>query len=245
MTTQRLDEVLVARGLYGSRSRARDAIKRGTILVNDVPVTKPGAAVDSSARIETRDQARRYVSRAALKLRHGLDQFRLSPRGCICLDLGAATGGFTQVLLEAGAQRVIAVDVGHGQFDHRLAADRRVTLFEGLNARALSTEHLPEPPSFIVCDVSFISLTLALPQALVLAKPGAKLVALIKPQFEAGRAATGRRGVVRDGTTHAMVCRSIAEWIGNQGWRVTGIIPSPVAGGDGNAEFLIAAEKPC
>ena len=245
MTRQRLDEALVVRGHYASRSRARDAILRGTVKIAGLPAEKPGQPVDKDAVIEIDDRARAYVSRAALKLIHGLDHFGLSPLGCYALDIGASTGGFTQVLLERGAKHVVAIDVGHGQLDAGLNSDPRVTPIEGLNGRYLTAQHLTEPLEFIVCDVSFISLTLALPNAMTLAAPGARLVALIKPQFEAGREGLDKNGVVRDATVHEEVCRKIAGWLGEQGWRVTGLVPSPVAGGDGNAEFLIAAEKPC
>jgi 23S rRNA (cytidine1920-2'-O)/16S rRNA (cytidine1409-2'-O)-methyltransferase len=215
------------------------------VLIDGRPASKPAQMVDQGALITLSDPAQHYVSRAALKLLHGLDHFGLSPEGLFCLDLGASTGGFTQVLLERGARHVVALDVGHGQFDSTLAQEPRITLIEGLNARDLEVQALPEPPQFIVCDVSFISLTLALPRALALAAPGARLVALIKPQFEAGPEALGKGGIIRDPLAHEAVCQKIARWIGVEGWRVIGLAPSPVEGGDGNAEFLIAAEKPC
>ena len=198
------------------------------------------------ADIEIADEARAYVSRAALKLIHALDHFALSPKDRDCLDIGASTGGFTQVLLERGARHVTAIDVGHGQLAESLRDDPRVTLIEGLNARDLTPAHLAEPPQFIVADVSFISLKLALPPALDLAEPGAKLVALIKPQFEAGKEALGKCWH-RAGSRHYVKrCATISPLGSNhQGWRVIGMTPSPIAGGDGNREFLIAAEKPC
>lgn len=245
MTPQRLDEALVARGLYATRSRARDAILRGAISVNGETAKKPGQLIGSAAEVSVADPAMAYVSRAALKLVHGLDSFALSPAGLHALDIGASSGGFTQVLLERGAKHVTAIDVGHGQFSETLATDARVTLREGLNARELRSGHVSGPVQFIVCDVSFISLTLALGPALALAEPGAGLVALIKPQFEAGREALDRKGIVRDPARHDEACRKIAGWIGEQGWKVIGLVPSPVPGGDGNTEFLIAAEKPC
>jgi 23S rRNA (cytidine1920-2'-O)/16S rRNA (cytidine1409-2'-O)-methyltransferase len=242
---RRLDQLLVDRGLMPTRARARDAILRGTVYVNGIVALKPAAMVDSAAVLGTDDPARGYVSRAALKLAHALDCFGIDPAGLDCLDLGASTGGFTQVLLERGAARVTSIDVGHGQLAPALAADPRVSAIEGLNARDLRTEHLAAPPRLIVCDVSFISLTLALPPALALAAPGARLVALIKPQFEAGRVAVAKGGVVRDPAMHREVCASIGAWIeGEQGWQVLGVEPSPIAGGDGNREFLLAAAKP-
>ncbi|MFN4143574.1 TlyA family RNA methyltransferase [Aestuariivirga sp.] len=237
---QRLDEALVARGLYPSRSRARDAVLRGTVLVDGEKATKPSQSVGEGSNISLQDEARHYVSRAALKLKHGLSHFGIEARGRMCLDIGASTGGFTQVLLEQGAAHVTAVDVGHGQMK---VEDPRLTLIEGLNARDLSSAHVTGPVDLIVCDVSFISLRLALPKALALAQPGAALVALIKPQFEAGREAVGKGGMVSDPHEHARVCREIAEFLRGEGWRVLGITDSPVEGGDGNREFLIGAVK--
>lgn len=191
----RLDELLVRRGLYASRSRARDAIGRRAVSVDGVVVAKPGQAVPAASDIAVDDPAARYVSRAALKLIAGLDHFRLDPAGAHALDIGASTGGFTQVLLERGAAHVVALDVGHGQLDKSLHEDPRVTVIEGLNARDLSLDDLDgKAPDFLVSDVSFISLTLALPPALALAAQGAKGVFLVKPQFEAGRDAIGKGG---------------------------------------------------
>lgn len=245
MTRRRLDDELVARGLYPSRARARDAIRRGAVRVSGKVITKAGQPVAVDAAITLDDPAQAYVSRAALKLIHALDHFELSPLGCDCLDIGASTGGFTQVLLERGAAHVTAIDVGHDQMAQSLRDDPRVTLVEGLNARELMSAHLSNSPDFLVADVSFISLKLALPSALALAKPGAKLVALIKPQFEAGRDRIGKGGVVVGDDIHATICADIADWIKSQEWRVIGLTPSPIEGGDGNREFLIAAEKPC
>ncbi len=243
MTRKRLDEALVERGLYPTRSRARDAIKRGTVTVDGITVTKPAQPVAGNAVITLADEARAYVSRAALKLSHALDCFSLSPSGLNCLDIGASTGGFSEVLLEREAAHVTAIDVGHDQFAASLRDDPRVTLREGLNARDLMPAHLKAPLQFIVCDVSFISLKLALPQALDLAVPGARLVALIKPQFEAGREALGRDGVVKSETLRQQICDDIASWLKAQEWNVIGLAPSPLKGGSGNSEFLIAAEK--
>lgn len=245
MTRRRLDDELVARGLYPSRARARDAILRGTVSISGKPATKPAQPVDGEAAINVSDAAQPYVSRAAIKLLHALEHFGLSPEGRDCLDIGASTGGFTQVLLERGAKRVVALDVGHAQLAGALRNDARVTVIEGLNARDLNSGHLPFLPAFIVADVSFISLKLALPSALTLAKPGASLVALIKPQFEAGKENIGKGGIVSDKTIHATIYRDIETWIAAKGWRVIGVTASPMMGGDGNREFLIAAEKPC
>lgn len=240
----RLDQLLVDRGLYDSRARARDAIRRGRVKIDGRTAAKAGMSVPADASIAVEDEARGYVSRAALKLVHALDRFALSPAGLSALDLGAAAGGFTQVLLDRGARRVTAIDVGHGQLAPQLTDDPRIALIEGLNARDLRAEHLSEPPDAVVADLSFISLKLALPPALALAKPGAWLVALIKPQFEAGRTALGKGGLVRDPAVHAAVCRDIAGWLDGLGWRVVGVEPSPITGGSGNREFLIAARKP-
>lgn len=243
MTRTRLDEALVARGLYATRSRARDAILRGTVKVDDRIATKPSLSMEENASISIDDPAQRYVSRAALKLLHALDRFSISPEGRYCLDIGASAGGFTQVLLERGAKHITAIDVGHGQMADEIALDRRVTNIEGLNAREISLANVQETPGLIVCDASFISLKLVLPAALDLAVREAILVALIKPQFEAGRKALGKSGIVTDPAIHQRVCGEIAAWLDGRGWQVKGLEPSPIEGGDGNKEFLIVAEK--
>ena len=239
----RLDEELVRRGLYASRARARDAVLRGTVSINGLVAHKPAQGAGAGDEITLADEARGYVSRAALKLLQGLDHFELSPAGLNALDVGASTGGFTQVLLERGAAHVTALDVGHGQLADVLRDDARVAVLEGLNARDLVAADLPHVPQFIVSDVSFISLKLALPPALALAVPGAHLVALVKPQFEAGRDKLGSGGIVRDEAVQAAVCDDIAAWLREMGWTVIGLTPSPVHGGDGNVEFLIGAVK--
>ena len=237
---QRLDELLVARGFYASRSRARDAILRGTVSVSGTTATKPAQMVEATAAIALADKAQHYVSRAALKLKHGLEHFGISAKGAHALDIGASTGGFTQVLLEQGAAHITAIDVGHGQM---MVNDRRVTVIEGLNARDLTRQHLAHAIDLIVCDVSFISLKLALPAALALAEQGAHLVALIKPQFEVGRDALGKGGIVTGEAERQRICAEIAACLQDQGWTVLGLTPSPIPGGDGNIEFLIAARK--
>jgi 23S rRNA (cytidine1920-2'-O)/16S rRNA (cytidine1409-2'-O)-methyltransferase len=241
VTRRRLDDELVRRGLYASRSRARDAILRGTVAVNGAPAAKPAQLVGEQAAIDLHDAAHAYVSRAALKLRHALTAFEINVQDRRALDIGASTGGFTQVLLEQGAAHVTSIDVGHGQIAPQLAADPRVTSLEGLNARDLDAVHLAGPIDLIVCDVSFISLKLALPKALSLVEPGARLVALIKPQFEVGREALGKGGLVTGPAEHDRVCREVTEFLVASGWQTTGLIPSPIAGGDGNKEFLVAA----
>jgi 23S rRNA (cytidine1920-2'-O)/16S rRNA (cytidine1409-2'-O)-methyltransferase len=243
VTSQRLDEALVARGLAQSRSRARDAILRGTVSVNDVPARKPSQGVFAGDKIRTEDEAQRFVSRAALKLLHGLAFFNISPKDRIALDLGASTGGFTQVLLEKGATHVIAVDVGHGQMVPHVASNPRVTLYEGMNARDLTNEEVPSTVSLIVADVSFISLRLVLMPTLTLVAAGTELLVLLKPQFEVGRHYVGRGGIVTDMEQHERVCNEVSAFLEAEGWTVKGITPSPMEGGDGNAEFLLAAVK--
>ena len=243
-TKTRLDVLLVERSLAATRSKARDAITRGGVTVDGTVVSKPAQQVAVTASLELREEASPYVSRAALKLLHGLDHFGIDPKDRSALDIGASTGGFTQVLLERGAAHVTALDVGHGQFDETLRNDPRVTVLERLNARDLKPEHLKRAPDLIVCDVSFISLTLALPPALGLARPGAHLLALIKPQFEAGRGHVGKGGIVREASVHEQVCERIEAWLRcDMGWPVLGLTPSPIEGRDGNREFLIAGRK--
>lgn len=241
----RLDDLLVRRGLFATRSRARDAVMRGAVSVGGVPAAKPGQPTQADAAIEIDDPARNYVSRAALKLVAGLDAFAFDPAGSVALDVGASTGGFTQVLLERGAAKVFALDVGHGQLDARLAGDPRVVSLEKLNARDLTPAHLDgERPDMVVSDVSFISLKLALPPALDHAAPGARCVLLIKPQFEAGRAAIGKGGLLRDPADGERVAADLAVWLAARpGWRALGTVPSPIEGGDGNREFLLAGVK--
>jgi 23S rRNA (cytidine1920-2'-O)/16S rRNA (cytidine1409-2'-O)-methyltransferase len=243
VTRHRLDELLVQRGLYSSRSRARDAITRGTVTVDGFVAAKPAQNTGPESRIEIRDEARGYVSRSALKLKSGINFFNITVKGLNCLDIGASTGGFTQVLVEQGAAHVTAIDVGHGQFDASLQSNPRVTSIEGLNSRDLTADHLKHKIEFIVCDVSFISLKLALPAALALVESGTRLIALIKPQFEAGRDAVGRGGIVSDPQEHDRVCKEISEFLIAENWQVLGITPSSIEGGDGNKEFLIAAVK--
>jgi 23S rRNA (cytidine1920-2'-O)/16S rRNA (cytidine1409-2'-O)-methyltransferase len=241
----RLDQLLVSRGLFDSRSRGRDAIRRGTVKVDGVAATKAGALVAPEAGISVDDPAQAYVSRAALKLIAGLDHFSLSPEGLDCLDIGASTGGFTQVLLERGAGHVVAVDVGHDQLDRRMRDDPRISNLEDLNARALDADHLgARTIEAIVSDVSFISLRLALPPALELAASGAWCVLLVKPQFEAGRDAIGKGGILKDSALGPKIAGDLELWLNSLGgWQSLGVIPSPISGGDGNQEFLLAGRK--
>ena len=244
--TLRLDQLLLNAGLVASRSRARDAISRGTVRVNGRVVTKPSSTFPASAVIEIDDPAQAYVSRAALKLKAALDEFGLDPAGLDCLDIGASTGGFTDILLERGAAHVIAVDVGHDQLHPRLREDERITNYEGLNARVLDEDHLEDREiGVVVSDVSFISLKLALPPALEMAQPGAFCVLLVKPQFEAGREAISKAGLLKEPETAPLVAAELERWlVEDMGWQSLGLIPSPIAGGDGNEEFLLAGVKP-
>ena len=242
---QRLDQLLVALGLFDSRSRARDAIARGTVRVDGHVATKPGQTFAAGVSIDVDDPAKAYVSRAALKLVAALDHFELDPKELNCLDVGASTGGFSQVLLERGAAHVTAIDVGHGQMHERISGDPRVTNIEGLNARNLAEGDLSgRAIHFVVSDVSFISLKLALPPALKLAATGATCVLLVKPQFEAGREAIGKGGLLKDPDSAPAVAAELERWLTeDMGWTSLGLIPSPIAGGDGNQEFLLAGRK--
>jgi len=240
MSTERLDQLLVSRGLFSTRARARDAILRGTVKIDGRICRKPAQKTSADAELSADDPAAKYVSRAALKLLAGLDKFDVDPSGKICLDVGSSTGGFTQVLLERGAARVHAVDVGHDQFHPSLRNEPRVNLREGLNARELNGNDLHgDAPGLIVSDVSFISLKLALPPALDLAAKGAKAVLLVKPQFEAGREHIGKGGLV-DPEIAENVAEDLRGWLdAYPDWRSDGLLPSPIPGGDGNLEWLL------
>jgi 23S rRNA (cytidine1920-2'-O)/16S rRNA (cytidine1409-2'-O)-methyltransferase len=241
---KRLDVVLVERGLAPSRSRARDLIKYGKVLVDRQVCTKAGAEVGVEQMLTLEPASVGGVSRGGAKLAAALDAFGFKPKGRIALDVGASTGGFTEVLLERGAAKVYAVDVGHGQLHTRLKADPRVVSMEECDARSLTRELIPEPVGAIVADVSFISLAKALPAPLELAAPGAWLVALVKPQFEAGRARIGKRGIVRDERARHAAVEEVRAWLAAQeSWRVVGVVPSPIRGGSGNEEFLMGARK--
>ena len=242
MPKERADKRVVDAGLADSRTRAQALILAGQVVIGDHAVAKPGELVDAAAPVRLKGQPLPYVSRGGLKLAHALDHFALDVRGLDALDVGASTGGFTDVLLQRGARAVCAVDVGHNQLAFALRNDARVTVMEGVNARSLDVTSLPFVPGIVVCDVSFISLTLVLPAALDLARPGAHLVALIKPQFEAGPRAA-KKGVVRDGAVHAAVCEKLSALVQSLGWRVGGVIPSPISGRDGNREFFIGAAR--
>src|SRR5579872_4852558 len=240
----RADQLLVDRGLAESRNRAQALIMAGKVFTGERRVTKPGDSLPSNSQIEVRGQDHPWVSRGGLKLEHALAHFALAPAGRVCLDVGASTGGFTDVLLAHGAAKVHAVDVGHGQLAWKLRSDPRVVVHEKTNARHLTRETIAEPIEALVCDASFIGLATILPAPLALCAQGAWAVALIKPQFEAGPEAVGRKGVVRDSAVHREVCERIqAWWAAQPDWRVLGITESPITGPEGNREFLIAAEK--
>jgi 23S rRNA (cytidine1920-2'-O)/16S rRNA (cytidine1409-2'-O)-methyltransferase len=240
---QRLDAALVARGLVESRARAQALILAGRVWSGDRRLDKPGHSVGDDIALEVKGLAHPWASRGGIKLAHALQEFAIDPTGLVALDIGASTGGFTDVLLKHGAARVYAVDVGQGQLAWGLRNDPRVVVLEKTNARHLTAAQVPEPVDLVVCDASFIGLETVLPAPLALAKPQARLVALIKPQFEVGRGRVGKGGVVRDPALHDEVCQRIAAWLIGSGWRVLGVSRSPITGPEGNVEFLIAAER--
>ena len=240
----RLDQKLVDLGLAPSRARAQSLIAAGVVRVDGAPARKASqTAPDAAAVTLEGEDPCPYVSRGGLKLAHALTAFEVSPKGAVLADIGASTGGFTDVALRAGAQKVYAVDVGRDQLHPDLRGDPRVCALEATDARTLSAAQIPEPLDWITADLAFISLTKALPAVLRLARPGAVLVALIKPQFEAGRGAVGKGGVVKDPAAQARAAADIAAFLTAEGWAPRTPIDSPILGGDGNREFLIAAEK--
>jgi 23S rRNA (cytidine1920-2'-O)/16S rRNA (cytidine1409-2'-O)-methyltransferase len=242
MAKARADQLLVDRGLVESRSRAQALILAGKVYSGDRRVEKAGQPMAEDAPLDVKGQDHPWVSRGGLKLAHGLEAFGFLPAGRVCLDVGASTGGFTDVLLTHGAERVHAVDVGHGQLAWKLRSDARVVVHEKTNARHLTSDQVPDPIAALVCDASFIGLATLLPAPLSLCVPGAWAVALIKPQFEAGPGQVGSKGVVRDPAVHQEVCaRVVAWWSALPGWRVLGVSESPITGPEGNREFLIGA----
>jgi len=244
MPKQRADVALVERGLVESRAKAQALIMAGKVFSNTKRVEKPGQPVSEDTPLEVKGQEHPWVSRGGMKLAHALAHFGLDPSGRVAVDVGASTGGFTDVLLHGGAAKVYAVDVGHGQLAWKLRSDDRVVVLEKTNARRLNATLIPEAPGAVVCDASFIGLSTVLPAALSLAAPGAWAVALIKPQFEAGPEKVGKGGVVRDPAVHEEVCARVQEWwAGLPGWTVLGVEASPILGPEGNREFLIAARR--
>jgi 23S rRNA (cytidine1920-2'-O)/16S rRNA (cytidine1409-2'-O)-methyltransferase len=241
---RRADQLLVERGLAESRARAQAMILAGRVFAGAGRVAKAGVQLARDIAIEVRGRDHPWVSRGGVKLVHALDHFAIDGGGRVALDIGASTGGFTEVLLARGARRVYAVDVGHGQLAWTLRQDPRVVLRERVNARYLGRTEIPEPVDIIACDASFIGLATLLPAPIKLAAAEAVLVALVKPQFEAGREHVGRGGIVRDPAVHEEVCARIAEWVAARpGWTVLGLVESPIRGADGNREFLLCARR--
>jgi 23S rRNA (cytidine1920-2'-O)/16S rRNA (cytidine1409-2'-O)-methyltransferase len=240
----RIDQLLVASGLAESRTRAQALILAGLVYVGTKQVAKAGDLVAADADVTVKGRDHPWVSRGGIKLAHGLDHFGFDVTAMVAIDVGSSTGGFTDVLLTRGAARVYAVDSGTNQLAWKLRQDPRVVVLEQLSARLLTREHIPEPVDLIVCDASFIGLAKVLAAPLGFAKPQARLLALIKPQFEAGKAEVGKGGVVRDAAVHERVCADVAAWLAAQpGWRVAGVVRSPITGPEGNVEFLIAGVR--
>lgn len=241
---RRADQLLVEQGLAESRTRAQALIMAGHVMAGDRKVDKPGQMLGADTALEVRGRDHPWVSRGGIKLAHALDHFPIDPTGLVAMDVGSSTGGFTDVLLARGAARVYAVDSGTNQLAWKLRQDPRVIVHEQTSARILTAAHIPEPVDLIVCDASFIGLAKVLDVPLGFARPGARLLALVKPQFEAGREEVGKGGVVRDAAVHNRVCADVAEWLTTRGWQVAGTTPSPITGPEGNVEFLIAARSP-
>ncbi|MDR2856873.1 MAG: TlyA family RNA methyltransferase [Novosphingobium sp.] len=239
----RVDQLLVERGLAESRARAQALVLAGLVFAGESKVAKSGQAIAADAPLEVRGRDHPWVSRGGIKLAHALDHFALDPAGAVAIDVGSSTGGFTDVLLSRGAVHVFAVDSGTNQLAWKLRQDPRVTVLEQTSARILTPAMIDRPCNWVVCDASFISLAKVLAVPLRLAAPACRLVALIKPQFEVGRAEVGKGGVVRDPALHARVCAEVRGWIEGEGWAVQGITPSPITGPEGNVEFLIAAAR--
>lgn len=240
----RLDSLLVERGHAESRTRAQALIMSGNVYSDTKRLDKPGMQVAPDLPITVKEQDHPWVSRGGIKLSHAIEFFSINPKGMVSLDVGASTGGFTDVLLSQGAKKVYAIDVGQGQLDWKIRNDERVVVLEKTNVRHIGEKEVPDPIDLIVCDVSFIGLTVALPAALNLTKPSAHLVTLIKPQFEVGKGQVGKGGVVRDDKLHDEVCARIEQWLNGQpGWSVLGITESPITGTKGNREFLLYAVK--
>ena len=239
----RADQLIVERGLAESRARAQALIMAGLAFVGDRKIDKAGQMLADDAEIIMKGRDHPWVSRGGIKLDHALSELGWDVTGVVAIDVGSSTGGFTDVLLSRGAARVYAVDSGSNQLAWKLRQDDRVIVHEQTSARILTAEHIPEPVDLIVCDASFIALSKVLPVPLSFARDGARLVALVKPQFEAERHEVGKKGVVRDATVHQRVCDAAADWIVSQGWRVDAMLTSPITGPEGNVEFLLAATR--
>jgi len=243
MAKQRIDQLLVSRGLAESRARAQALVMAGLVFVGERKVDKPGQQVAEDTEIDVRGRDHPWVGRGGVKLAHAIDSFALDPKGAVAMDIGSSTGGFTEVLLENGADHVFAVDVGTNQLAWKLRQDPRVTVLEQTNARALTPAQIDRACDWVVCDASFIGLAKVLEVPLRLAAPRCTLVALIKPQFEVGRDEVGKGGIVRDPALHARVCDEVRAWLARDGWQVVGIAESPIKGTEGNVEFLVAAQR--
>ncbi|GHU04738.1 TlyA family rRNA (cytidine-2'-O)-methyltransferase [Alphaproteobacteria bacterium] len=244
MAKLRLDCLLVERGLVESRARAQALTMAGLVFSGEARLDKPGRMVSPDIALSLRGQDHPWASRGGLKLVRAIEAFQIDPSGRVAIDVGASTGGFTDVLLAHGAKKVYAVDVGHGQLAWRLREDPRVQVLERTNARHLTNAHIPEPVDLIVCDASFIGLRTILPAPMALSGPSAILVALIKPQFEVGKDRVGKGGVVRDPALHKEICETIGQWLADQpDWSVEGIVESPITGAEGNVEFLIVGKR--
>ncbi|HEX5183791.1 MAG TPA: TlyA family RNA methyltransferase [Allosphingosinicella sp.] len=239
----RADQLLVDRGLVESRARAQALILAGLVFSGERRIEKAGQALAPEAPLELRGREHPWVSRGGIKLAHALDHFGWDVGGAVALDVGASTGGFTDVLLQRGAARVFAIDVGTNQLAWKLRRDPRVIVHEKTNARHLTPAIVAEPVDIVTCDASFISLAKVLDRALDFAKPGGRLIALVKPQFEAARSEIGKGGVVRDPAVHERVRAAASAWVASRGWTVEGVVPSPITGPEGNVEFLLAARK--
>ena len=241
---KRADQLLVDRGLVESKTKAQARIMAGQVYTDTKRIDKPGQPLFEDAPLTVKGEDHPWVSRGGLKLEKGLNTFNIDPANMICMDVGASTGGFTDVLLSNGARKVYAVDVGHGQLAWKIRKDERVVVLERTNARHLTREQIPDAIEMIVCDASFIGLETVLPASMVLAEPGALMIALIKPQFEVGKGRVGKGGVVREPELHQEVCDRIESWLANEtDWTVLGVTESPIKGPEGNIEFLIAARK--
>ena len=241
MAKIRADQLLVDAGLAESRARAQALILAGLVYLGDRKIEKAGQQVPADAELDVRGRDHPWVSRGGIKLAHALEAFDIDVTGFVAIDVGSSTGGFTDVLLTKGAARVYAVDSGTNQLAWKLRSDDRVIVHEQTSARILTQAHVPEPVDIIVCDASFISLAKVLEKPIGFARPGAHLVALIKPQFEAQREEVGKNGVVRDPAVHERVCAEVRDWVVAQGWTVAGLTPSPITGPQGNIEFLLYA----
>ncbi|UKK85844.1 TlyA family RNA methyltransferase [Sphingopyxis sp. BSN-002] len=243
MAKQRADQLLVDRGLVESRTRAQALILAGLAFVGDRKIDKAGQQIADDAEVSVKGRDHPWVSRGGIKLDHALTHLGWDVTGAIAIDVGSSTGGFTDVLLSRGAARVYAVDSGTNQLAWKLRQDERVIVHEQTSARTLTSNHIPEPVDLIVCDASFIALSKVLPVPMSFAKDGARMVALIKPQFEAERHEVGKRGVVRDAAVHERVCSEVRDWLNGEGWDVLDLVESPITGPEGNVEFLIAAMR--